>query len=276
MKISNAFGDIIKNLQKKKPIIHHITNYVTAESCADIALAAGASPIMADAPEEAAAVAAKADALVLNLGTFNLGRKNAMELAAASASKKGIPVILDPVGVMTSNIRLTFALALLNQGNIAIVRGNLSECKALLSESTGEGKGVDSLDTEDNAAESLKTAQEAAQKFKCVFAVTGKTDNISNGKQALVLNTGHPLLKSITGSGCMTSTLVACCASVSSDMLTAAALGTIIMGQSAELAANLLDKKDGPGTFKARLIDCVYHVTSKWELVHLQTEKKIS
>lgn len=276
MKFSASFGDIIKSLRDKTPVIHHITNYVTAENCADIALAAGASPVMADAPEEVAAVTGKADALVLNLGTISRDRIKAIELAAASGAAKGIPVILDPVGVMTSSLRLDFALSLLNKGQISIVRCNLSECKALLSGSAAEGKGVDSMEVQDAAAESLRAARDAAKKFKCVFAVTGKTDNISDGKQALVLNTGHPMLKSITGAGCMTSTLVACCAAVTRDMMTAAALGAVIMGQSAELAAGFLEKKDGPGSFKVRVVDCVYHVTSKWGLVNMPGEKKLS
>ena len=92
----------------------------------------------------------------------------------------------------------------------------------------------------------------------------------------MVLNNEHPLLQDITGSGCMTSTLVACCAAVTKDMMVAAALGVVIMGQSAELAANFLEKKDGPGMFKVRLLDCVYHVTTKWNLVNMKPEEKVS
>ena len=83
-------------------------------------------------------------------------------------------------------------------------------------------------------------------------------------------------MQDITGSGCMTSTLVACCAAVTKDMMVAAALGVVIMGQSAELAANFLEKKDGPGMFKVRLLDCVYHVTTKWNLVKMKPEEKVS
>ena len=136
------------------------------------------------------------------------------------AKAKGIPVILDPVGVMTSNIRLDFALKLLNKGYISIVRGNHSECAALLDGKTG-GRGVDNLAEGTEEGEALKTAKDAAAKFGCVFAVTGAIDNISNGKQAVVLNNGHPLLQDITGSGCMTTMLVAACAAVTKDMLVA-------------------------------------------------------
>lgn len=275
MDLKNTFGVLVDALRKHNPVIHAITNYVTAESCADVALAAGASPVMADEPEEVMEITAGADALVLNLGTINFTKQIAMERAAEAAKAKGIPVILDPVGVMTSKLRLDFALKLLNKGYISIVRGNHSECAALLEGKTG-GRGVDNLTEGTEEGEALKTAKDAAAKFGCVFAVTGAIDNISNGKQAVVLNNGHPLLEDITGSGCMTSMLVAACAAVTKDMLVAAALGIVIMGQSAELAANLLEKKDGPGMFKVRLIDCVYHVTTKWNLVNLKPEEKVS
>lgn len=275
MDLKNTFGVLVDALRKHNPVIHAITNYVTAESCADVALAAGASPVMADEPEEVIEITAGADALVLNLGTINFTKQIAMERAAEAAKAKGIPVILDPVGVMTSKLRLDFALKLLNKGYISIVRGNHSECAALLEGKTG-GRGVDNLTEGTEEGEALKTAKDAATKFGCVFAVTGAIDNISNGKQAVVLNNGHPLLEDITGSGCMTSMLVAACAAVTKDMLVAAALGVVIMGQSAELAANLLEKKDGPGMFKVRLIDCVYHVTTKWNLVNLKPEEKVS
>ncbi len=275
MDLKNTFGELVEKLHQQKPVIHAITNYVTAESCADITLAAGGSPVMADEPEEVEEITAGAKALVINLGTLNFNKQIAMERSAMVAKKKGIPVVLDPVGVMASTMRLDFALKLLNKGYIDIVRGNFSECQALLLGKTG-GRGVDNLEAGVEEGEALKTAKDAATKFNCVFAVTGAVDNISNGKQAVVLNNGHPLLQDITGSGCMTTMLVACCAAVTKDMLVAAALGVVIMGQSAELAANFLEKKDGPGMFKVRLVDCVYHVTTKWNLVNLKPEEKVS
>lgn len=274
MDLKADFGGIVERLRRERPVIHMISNYVTAESCADAVLAAGASPIMADEPEEIEEIVAGADALVLNLGTISFNKMLAMERAAVKAKELGLPVVLDPVGVMTSSLRLEFALKLLAGGYIAIVRGNHSECAALL-EGEADSRGVDDLGGGTEAGAALKTAQEAAKKFGCVFAVTGAVDNISNGRQAVVLNNGHPLLEDITGSGCMTSALVGCCAAAAKDgdMMTAAALGVVIMGQSAELAANFLEKKDGPGMFKARLMDCIYHVTTKWNVINLQPER---
>lgn len=275
MDLKAEFAEIVARVREARPVVHHITNYVTAECCADIALAAGASPVMADEPEEVEEFTCGADALVLNLGTFSFNRMMAMEKACEVAKAEKLPVILDPVGVMTSSLRLDFAIRLLEEGYISIVRGNRSECQALLNGITG-GRGVDDrteLDPKQEAAEGLKLAKECGAKFNCVFVVTGAVDNISNGKQALMLNNGHAMLKDITGSGCMTSTLIGCCAAVTDNMMAAASLGVVIMGQSAEVAANFLEKKDGPGMFKARLMDCVYHVTTKWNLVNLNPEK---
>lgn len=274
MEMQNQFGKIIEELQKKCPVIHHITNYVTVESCADAAICAGASPVMADDPEEVENITAGSDALVLNIGTIDYNKTIAMERAAAAAKKKGIPVVLDPVGAMSSVMRLNFALKLLQSGAITIVRGNYDECKALVDEKAA-GRGVDGI-TQADEGEKLQAAKALAAKFNCVVALTGKVDYVSNGKQVLVLNGGNEMLKKITGAGCMTTTLCACCAAVCKDYMTAAALGVVIMGQAAELAAGFMEKKDGPGMFKTRLFDGIYHVTGKWNLINLKPEERMN
>ena len=137
MNMKGDFNQIIEDLQSAKPLLHHITNYVTAGDCAGAALAAGASPVMADAADEVPEITAGCDALVLNLGTLNEQRMESMELAAATAKESDIPVILDPAGVMSSSLRLEFALKLLQAGYITIVRGNYSECRALLEQEAG-------------------------------------------------------------------------------------------------------------------------------------------
>ena len=265
MNMKGEFAQIIEYLQNGKPVLHHITNYVTARDCADAALAVGASPVMADAAGEVAEFTAASDALVLNLGALNEARMETMELAAETAKKSKIPVVLDPVGVMSSNVRLEFAIKLLQAGYITIVRGNYSECKALL-EMEISGQGVDSLQTPDQG-EALKTVKDASRQYKCIFAMTGAVDYISDGKRAMMINGGDPLMRCITGGGCMTTTVVAACAAAAEDKFAGAMLGLIIMGQAAELAKGLMEKKDGPGMFKVRLIDGIYHVVTKWNLI---------
>ena len=266
----SELSTIIADLLKKRPVLHHITNYVTAESCADMALAVGAAPVMAEDAREMTEITAGADALVLNLGMISEPKMQAMQAALQAARAKKIPVVLDPVGVMSSKLRLEFALKLLKTGGVTIVRGNLSECRALLEQKTG-GRGVDALTEE--TPEAMKVAKEAAAKYRCVFGVTGATDYVSDGKRAVMLNGGSELLTQITGAGCMTTTLVAACAAVAQDRLEACALGIVLIGQGAELAAGFMEKKDGPGMFKTRLFDGVFHVVNQWSALNLEPKK---
>ena len=174
--------------------------------------------------------------------------------------------------VMSSRLRLQFAEKLLEAGYITVVRGNFSECSALLhaGEEDGDrdngGHGVDSAAAQ-NQAETFKLVRDCAARYGCIFIVSGATDCVSDGKRAVVLNGGNPLMTSITGAGCMATTIVAACVAVADDKMEGAILGMIIMGQAAELSAGLLEKKDGPGMFKVRLIDCIYHVVHKWNLI---------
>ena len=265
MNTQAEFKKIITALLARRPIIHHINNYVTAGFCADIALAAGASPVMAEDPREMREMTGGADALVLNLGMISEVKERAMREAAKTAQLKKIPVVLDPVGVMSSTLRLDFALELLRLGLVSIVRCNHAEAQALLDE-RAQGRGLDASGADD--PKYMRLAQELARKYNVTVALTGATDYVSDGKRALALQGGNPLLRRITGSGCMTTTLVACCAAVAEDKLVAAALGLVIMGQAAEVAAGLLEPKDGPGMFRARLSDCVYHVVTKWDAIN--------
>lgn len=266
-----SFVEIIERLQKEKPVIHHITNFVTMESCADIALSVGASPFMADASEEVERISGAADAIVINLGTINSTRMKSMEKACKSAKANGKPVILDPVGVMSSALRLEFATKLLKTGSIKIIRGNYNECHALLEEVDAE-RGIDAKGNYEQG-ECVKVAKELATKYNCVVALTGEIDYVSDGSRVILLNGGDVLLTKITGAGCMTTTLCACCAAVAEDYFVAATLGVVIMGQGAELATSFLERKDGPGMFKVRLIDGVYHVVTQWSAIELNPEK---
>ena len=271
MNLKEDFLTTVKELRVTKPIVLHLTNYVSMESCADITLAAGASPYMITDLGDVQEAVKKCDAVVINLGTLTESQKDIAIECANVAQELELPVILDPCGVMCSTNRLHFALDLLEHGLVSIVRGNMAECSALLEEKA-QGRGLDVIQ-EYTKEESLKIAKELAAKFGVIVAATGAVDYISDGKKAVVLNNGNPLLKDITGAGCMTSSLVGCCAAVTDDYLTAAALGVVIMGQSAELAANFLEKKDGPGMFKVRLMDAVYHITTKFDVLNLEPNK---
>ena len=96
--LSRALAYYPERVRKTAPLIHCITNYVTAGDVANLLLAAGASPVMTDHPAETASTASASDGLVLNLGTLKIGSVTAMIRAGQAANRKGIPIIFDPVG----------------------------------------------------------------------------------------------------------------------------------------------------------------------------------
>ncbi len=240
------------DIKKRKPLIHHITNYVTSGDCANMALAFGASPVMADALEEIEEITGASDALVLNLGTINKNKFISMLAAAKVAKMRGIPIVLDPVGVMASQMRLNMAQELINNG-VQIIRGNYAECRALLGDKNF-GQGVDAGNACDDKGE---FARQAAQKFNCVVAITGAIDTISDGRQVILAHNGHELLTKVTGAGCMTTTLIACGAAVSDDYLSTAVLGITAINIAAQKAAAKLQAGEYSGTFKAKLLDAI-------------------
>ncbi|MCH3950336.1 MAG: hydroxyethylthiazole kinase [Acidaminococcus sp.] len=246
--LTAVFTEISDAIRKRRPLVHHITNYVTAGFCADATLAVGASPMMADEPAEMDEIAPGADALVCNLGTLHLQAQKALLKAAALAKKSGIPVILDPVGVMSSSLRLDTAKAILATGCVAILKGNAAESEALLSLNGADGRGVDSK----SAAHPETLAQALAEKYHCIAVVTGAADAISDGRRVVLARNGTPYLSRITGAGCMTGSLMGAAAAVTEDAMHAALWALTCMNVGAEKAETLCH---GPGTFRAYLMD---------------------
>ncbi|MDQ3695899.1 MAG: hydroxyethylthiazole kinase [Chloroflexota bacterium] len=229
-----------------KPLIHQITNIVVANDTANLTLAYGALPVMAYAPEEVAEMAAIAQALVLNIGTLSAAEIEAMLIAGRAAGEGGIPILLDPVGAGATRFRTESALRLLGELPITVLRGNRGEVGALVG--AGEVRGVEATGDED--PEAVATAAHRA--FGVTTAVTGPVDVIVGQGKTLRVANGHPLLARITGSGCMASTAIGIFLTAGADPVvqTALALGTY--GLAAERAAI---GSDGPGTFRARLLD---------------------
>ncbi|MGN0649261.1 MAG: hydroxyethylthiazole kinase [Oscillospiraceae bacterium] len=225
-------------LREKEPLVHCITNYVTATDTANILLSAGASPIMADDPAESAEITAAADALTINLGTISQSRIEAMIHSIAAANAKGIPVVLDPVGVNASRLRREAVERILNAGRVTIVRGNGSELSAL----AGLAYLSHGVDAAEGGISAEKIAGKAAERLGCICVMTGGVDVVTDGDRLARLYNGVPMLKKITGAGCMTSALTAAFAAVA-DHFSAAALGTAAMGIFGELAYH-----DGIGT----------------------------
>jgi hydroxyethylthiazole kinase len=246
-------GEALRDLRERKPLIHQITNYVVMNETANATLAIGALPVMAHAIEEVEEMASFAGALVLNIGTLSQPWIDAMLLAGKAANAAGAPVVLDPVGDGATTLRTDTAKRLLDEVDIAVVRGNAAELAALAG-IEAEIRGVESIGA---AAEGAELAREAARKLGVVASVTGPTDHVSDGTRTLAIANGHPLLATITGSGCISSALTGCFVAVA-PVLEGAAAALAALGVAGEDAA--LDAK-GPGTFHSNLYDALYNLT---------------
>ena len=245
MSFTEQAGFILTAMREKCPLVHCITNYVTAGDAANMLLAAGASPIMADDPAETAEVSAAADALVLNMGTLSESRLSAMLRAGISANRKGIPVVLDPVGVGLTNFRREAARRILADVKISVIRANAAEISALAGNNDIREHGVDCAD-----GTNIAIAVAAAGKLGTVCAVTGKNDIITDGARTITLKNGSERLRRITGAGCMTTALCAAFSAVTEPLYGAAA-GIAFMGVCGELSENT----SGIGAFRAELFN---------------------
>jgi len=268
MEIREKLFATLSGVKEKSPLIHHITNYVTVNDCANIVLALGGSPVMADELEEVAEMVGFASALVLNIGTLNSRTIESMLVAGLRAKELGVPVILDPVGVGATKLRTRTAEKLIRVLKPEVIRGNMSEIKMLAGLEVVI-KGVDSLADEQDSS---VIAKRLASELSCVIAITGKTDVVSDGSQVCLLDNGHRILADVTGTGCMTTSLVGTFCGVTNDYFTAAVAGIISMGLAGEIAQASLHHGEGIGTFRARLLDSIYNLTPET----LAREGKIS
>ena len=256
MEFREKMSAMLNLVREKRPLIHHLTNYVTVNDCANVVLALGGSPVMADDIAEAAEMAGFASALVLNIGTLNARTVQSMFAAGKRAKELGIPVILDPVGIGATKLRTDTAESLIVELKPEVIRGNLSEIMVLAGLNTSI-KGVDSLAGEQDGA---AVAQDLAARLACVVAVTGKTDVVAGGGQVCRIDNGHPMLSGLTGTGCMATSLIGTFCGVTKDYFTASAAGLVSMGLAGELAQASLKPGEGIGTFRARLLDSVYNL----------------
>ena len=259
----SSFETIIQQIRACNPLVHHLTNYVTVNDCANITLAIGGSPIMADAIQEVAEITAKTDALVLNIGTLNEQTVNSMILAGKEANKHGIPVIFDPVGVGISQFRMDVTKKLLNSIHFTVIRGNYSEILCLAGIQTS-AKGVDtSLVNQKKETEVINIARTLASSFHCIIVITGAIDIVSDGVRTMQVKNGCAAMRHVTGTGCMLDSLIASfCGGYSDDFFEAAVSSVIAMGVAGELAFEKAKTK-GTGSLRTHLIDEISKLTDQ-------------
>jgi hydroxyethylthiazole kinase len=256
------FENIIKNVHEKTPLVHCITNYVTVNDVANVLLACGGSPIMADDERDAVEITAICDALVINIGTLNERTIATMLKTGKRANELSHPVVLDPVGAGASALRTDTTFKLLKEVEFAVVRGNISEIKTI-SRGRGTTKGVDAdvsdAVTDENLDEAISFVKELSGQIGSIVTVTGAIDIVADQSKAYIIRNGHPMMSRITGTGCMLTALIAAyCAANPHRHLEATAAAVCAFGLSGELAYDKLSKADGgTASFRTCLIDAL-------------------
>lgn len=267
------FGQYLSATRETKPLVHCITNYVTVNDCANILLACGGSPIMADDAAEVEEITAICSALDINIGTLNERTVKSMLLAGRRANQLGHPVLLDPVGVGASHLRTRTAYDLIDSVKFTVIRGNISEIKTIYAGS-GTTKGVDAdvadAVTDNTLPQAAAFAKALAARTGAVIAITGAIDIVADGSRAFAIRNGHAKMSRITGTGCMLSAVT--CALVAANpghTLEATAAAVCMMGICGEKAAATAT---GTGSFRVALIDAMSSLdgagldaAAKWE-----------
>lgn len=251
-------AEILRQSRRVHPLVHCISNHVTSNDCANLLLAIGASPIMADDPEESAEITALCSGLVLNLGTPSPRKIEAMLLSGRTANALNLPVVLDPVGVGSSQLRRGAALHILENIRLSAIRGNASEIRTL-AEGTKAHRGVDA-DEDENA--SLHHARLLARKTGAVVLRTGAEDIVTDGHTLYRVQNGCPMMKTVTGAGCQLSALTGAYAAANPENMLAAVLAAgCAMGLCGEIAHRRLRPGDGNASYRNYIIDALFSLT---------------
>lgn len=252
-------------LRKTMPLIHNITNYVTVNDVANILLACGGSPIMSDEAEDVEDITSICNGLNINIGTLHKSSIEGMLRAGKKANDLHHPILLDPVGAGASKFRTETALRLMQELNLAVIRGNISEIKTLaLGSGTTKGVDADVSDavTEENLEQAIEFVKAFSKRTGTIIAVTGRIDLVTDGNRCYVIRNGRPEMGKITGTGCQLSGMMTAFITANPDeMLEAAAAAVCAMGLAGEIGWSRMQTGDGNATYCNRIIDAIYNMT---------------
>jgi len=260
MDIFEKSEEIFENIRKIKPVVHNISNIVTANDCANITLAFGGSPTMAEHPDEVEDITSVCSGFVINMGNIGEPLVEAMLRAGKRSNVLGHPVILDPVGAGAAKKRNDVLFKLLENIKFSVIRGNISEIK-FTATGAGAAKGVDADEsdkvTDENIDKAVGFAKKLSKKTGAVIAISGEIDIIADENTAYIIKNGCAEMSKVTGTGCMlTSTLGVFCAANPKDILAAAAVAVSAYGYCGELAyKKMLETDGGTGSFRMFLMD---------------------
>ncbi len=252
-------------LRKTMPLIHNITNYVTVNDVANILLACGGSPIMSDEAEDVEDITSICNGLNINIGTLHKSSIEGMLRAGKKANDLHHPILLDPVGAGASKFRTETALRLMQELNLAVIRGNISEIKTLaLGSGTTKGVDADVSDavTEENLEQAIEFVKAFSKKTGAIIAVTGRIDLVTDGNRCYVIRNGRSEMGKITGTGCQLSGMMTAFITANpNEMLEAAAAAVCAMGLAGEIGWSRMQTGDGNATYRNRIIDAIYNMT---------------
>lgn len=254
MNVLDKFTECWENVEVNKPLVYHVTNFVSASFQADVCYSMGVSPVMSRSDKEASELVRAADALLINIGTPNSAVLKTIHKAMDAAASTGKTVVLDPVGYGSTEKRVNLVEDLLRRYPVSIIKGNAAEI-ALMAGTSGIVRGVDS-----RAADRADTAAlELSQKYGVVVIATGAIDYVSDGNKVFEVHGGSSMMSRISGGGCSVGSIVASIAGVSGgDMLASALVGLMAADMAAENAA----VSQGPASFKVSFVDELYKLSS--------------
>ena len=256
---AEKIASLHQEIQNRRPLVQCITNAVTVNDCANILLAAGASPTMAHHPQEAAEISAGCDALVCNFGA--IADYEAMKSAALMATRLGHPIVIDPVGVSGSTYRRTKCIELIKKAGADCIRGNYSEIAALIKNDRTV-VGVDAMQQQIDT----QAMQEFARQNRLFLWASGEADILTDGERLWYCKNGDPLMARITGSGCMSSVLLGAFLSIENSLESVAACCAFV-GLAGELAAEkTAQAQGGTMTFRLQFIDTISLISSQNEI----------
>ena len=262
-----ALSECLDAVRGSVPLVHCITNYVTVNDCANALLACGGSPIMSDEPADVGDIQSICGGLVLNIGTLNEHSIAGMHAAAKRASELGHPIVLDPVGAGASALRTETAGALLDAYEVTVIRGNMSEMKALAGAAAttrGVDANPDDAVTPDNLAQCAAFAKSLAAKTGAVAAITGAIDIVADAERAFAIYNGVPVMGKITGAGCMLTCVVAAYAVANPQRVAEAVAAAVAgMGVAGEMARARMQPVDGNASFRTYLIDALFNMNGQ-------------
>ncbi len=268
----NKIDDTLKDIKEKNALTHCITNSVTINDCANAVLAIGGSPFMAEDAEELEEVVTIADVLVINIGKLSKNQIESMKISAETANRTNTPIVLDPVGVGVTELRNETTLNLIENYDIAAIRGNISEIKAIAKlvgvlDESNVAKGVDvnadDIITEENLKANGELISTLANELNTVILASGPIDILSDGTTTVAIDNGDDMMPLITGSGCMLSSIVGSCVG-GSNPFDGSLIAILAMNIAGEKARAKVDKRDeGTGSFRAYLIDYLYKTNSE-------------